>query len=211
MTPTRTEEEPMAQHSTRTRWTTDAPAPFADLETWAGLPDLSPLTFWASSRRLSSTRRRVEMQGFTGLDDTTLRAVEPWLRLAPAICMAWTAVATAFGSAVLAAALVPFAAAGALGRSHPFEVVYQRGLRRVLGAPAIPPYAPPRRFACALATAWLVATATAFHAGQAGLGRLLGATLVATAGVLVTTGFCVPSWIYGHLFPGRAACGARCG
>ncbi len=159
----------------------------------------------------SRTRRRVEMQGFTGLDDARLAEIAPWLRLAPAICMLWTAVATVLGSAAVAAALVPFAAAGALGRGHPFDLAYQRGLRRLLGAPPIPPYAAPRRFAWALATLWLLGMAAALHAGSATLGRALGAGLVATAAVNVVTGFCVPSWIYARLFAlrsGRPVCGA---
>ncbi len=37
-----------------------------------------------------TTRRRIEAQGFVGLDDDTLAQINYWLRLAPAICMIWT-------------------------------------------------------------------------------------------------------------------------
>jgi hypothetical protein len=40
----------------------------------------------------ATTRARIEAQGFVGLDTRTLTQINYWLRLAPAICMAWTAV-----------------------------------------------------------------------------------------------------------------------
>jgi hypothetical protein len=36
----------------------------------------------------ATTRQRLAMQGFIGLNDTALAAIGPWLRLAPAICSA---------------------------------------------------------------------------------------------------------------------------
>ena len=47
-----------------------------------------------------ATRRRcrIEMQGFTGLDDRTIQQIDPWIRLAPALCMVWTAVGTAIAA-----------------------------------------------------------------------------------------------------------------
>ena len=38
----------------------------------------------------STTRRRLAMQGFIGLDDAALAEIGPWLRLTPAICSALT-------------------------------------------------------------------------------------------------------------------------
>lgn len=153
----------------------------------------------------NATRRRyrIEMQGFTGLDDRTIQQIDPWIRLAPALCMVWTGVGTAIGSAAVIAALVPFAVTGVVATRHPFDLIYERGLRPRLGTPSIPRYGTPRRFACLVASAWLVATAAAFHAGAMALGYVLGASLVAAAAVPTFSGFCVPSFIYG-LFVRRA-------
>ena len=38
----------------------------------------------------STTRKRIEAQGYLGLSDAALAEVGPWLRLAPAICMVWS-------------------------------------------------------------------------------------------------------------------------
>lgn len=144
-------------------------------------------------------RRLAEMQGFTGLDDRTLREIDPWLRLAPALCMTWVAVGTALGSAAILAALVPFAVAGVFGTRHPFDALYEHGIRRRLGTASIPRYGAPRRFACAVASAWLLSTSAAFYLGAMALGYVLGASLVMAAAVPTLTGFCIPSWVYGKI------------
>jgi hypothetical protein len=148
-------------------------------------------------------RRRVELQGFGGLDDRTVQELDPWLRLSPAICMVWAAVGTALGSPAVLGALVPFAAAGALATRHPFDAIYEHGFRHHLRTASIPRYGAPRRFACAVATGWLVGTAAAFDAGATTRGRVLGASFVCAAAVPTFKGFCIPSWIYGKLFRRR--------
>jgi hypothetical protein len=40
----------------------------------------------SSLRRAPTVRRRLEAQGFCGLDDATLEEVGPWLRWSPALC-----------------------------------------------------------------------------------------------------------------------------
>ena|SRR2546423_577875 len=69
------------------------------------------------------TRARIEAQGFVGLDDRTLAAINYWLRLAPAICMVWTAIGTALTSPIIVSALIPFAALDAILPGHPFDLV----------------------------------------------------------------------------------------
>lgn len=143
----------------------------------------------------AKARERIEAQGFCDLDARTYAQINYPLRLSPAICMVWTAVGTALASPVILWALVPFAALGALLPGHPFDVVYNYGLRHVLRTPALPRYGPRRRFACALATAMLIIAASAFQAGLPTVGHLAGWTLVAAAFVNVSTGFCIASFV----------------
>lgn len=144
-----------------------------------------------------TTRKRIEMQGFTGLDDAQLARLAPWLRVGPAVCLLWTAAGTALGSPAVLWALVPFAALGTVLPVHPFDVPYNLGLRFLFGAPPIPSYGTPRRFACAIATVWIAAIALAFQLGVTTLGVLLGTTFLVGPAVNVTTGFCIPSWLFG--------------
>src|SRR6185503_4123053 len=103
----------------------------------------------------ATTRNRIEAQGFLGCDDRTLTQINYWLRLSPAICMAWAAVGTALGSAPILWALVPFALLGGLLRGHPFDLLYTYGFRHLVHGPRLPPYPLPRRFACLIATVML--------------------------------------------------------
>lgn len=150
-------------------------------------------------------RRNIQAQGFCGLDDETYAQINYPLRLAPAICMVWAAIGTALASASALWALVPFAALGAVLPGHPFDVVYNHGLRHLFGTPALPPYGFRRRMACAMATVMLVAAAWGFQAGMPLVGQVLGWSLVAAAFVNVSTGFCVPSFIV-RLFAGKVRC-----
>lgn len=153
--------------------------------------------------RSETKRRRVEMQGFCGLGDAEVRRLDPWLRVAPAVCGAWTLAATAFGSAPALWVLAVLALAGVVLPVHPFDVPYQFGVRRWTGGPAIPRYTAPRRFACGVAGAWVTATAIAFTLGATVVGSVLGYLLVAVAAVPVLTGFCFASAVWNRLFARR--------
>lgn len=145
-------------------------------------------------------RQRLEMQGFIGLDDAVLAEVEPWLRFSPAVCTVVVAVGTAFASAAVLWTFVPIAVLGAVFPVHPFDLVYNHGLRRLTNTRPLPLNGPPRRFASAVAAVWLAATAWAFGAGLLWLGYLLGGVLAGVTAVDTVAHFCVPSLIYAVLF-----------
>lgn len=148
----------------------------------------------------NKTRQLVEMQGFIGFDDHTVRHLDYALRVSPVICLTLTAIATANESVLLLWILLPFAVAGAVLRNHPFDVIYNYGIRYLTGGPTIPRYPMPRRFACMMASGWILAEALSFVHGAPLAGHILGWSLVATAAVPIITGFCVPSFLYGLIF-----------
>ena len=154
---------------------------------------------------LGSVRENIQAQGFCGLDEQTCTQINYPLRISPAICMIWAAVGTALASPAILWALVPFAALGAILPGHPFDVVYNHGLRHLLRTPALPRYGVRRRFACALATVMLVAAAWSFQAGLPTVGYVVGWFLVAAAFVNVSTGFCIPSFLV-RIFFGKVVC-----
>jgi hypothetical protein len=144
----------------------------------------------------SVIRRRLEMQGFCGLDDRQISELNVWVRLTPALCATLVAIATALGSAPLLAGIAATALLGAAFPHHPFDFLYNYGIRYVTRTSALPPNRAPRRFACAFATLWLSLTAWAFASGAITSGRVLGAMFVAVALVPVLTQFCVPSFLF---------------
>lgn len=147
-----------------------------------------------------TTRQRLETQGFTGLDDARLAEVEPWLRFTPAVCAFLMGVCTALASPAFLWALAAIAALGAIFPAHPFDLVYNFGVRRLTGTRALPPNGAPRRFACGLAAVWLSATGAVFLADAAIVGYAMGGLLTGMASIVALTHFCIPSLIYGALF-----------
>ena len=93
---------------------------------------------------------------------------------------------------------------GFVTAKHPFDLIWDYGIRRRTGGPPLPPTPPPRRFACQLATFWLIGLAAAFLAGADTLGLALGIPLLIVAATVTTTNWCVPSLIYGLLRDTRA-------
>lgn len=148
---------------------------------------------------ITTTRRRLETQGFS-LDDAALRQIGPWLRFTPAVCATLIGIATVLATAPMLWALAAVAAAGALFPRHPFDFAYNYGVRYVTRTPVLPVNGAPRRFACGLAALWLAGTATAFGAGHAMVGYVLGGTMTALAVLVSVTDICVPSMIYQSLF-----------
>jgi hypothetical protein len=152
-------------------------------------------------------RTRLEAQGFGGLDDTALEELAPWLRWSPAICTLTMAVGIAMKSPTVLWALAAIAFLGALLPFHPFDLLYNYGARYLTGTRPLPHHGPQRRFACGVASAWLVATGWAFHIGSTMLGFILGIPLLLVAALVSITHFCIPSLIYNTLFGKRMPAG----
>jgi len=154
---------------------------------------------------LSVVRRRLEAQGFAGLDDPTLSELAPWLRWSPAICTLVMAIGVALPSPTVLWTLAAIAALGAVLPFHPFDLLFNHGVRHLVGTRPLPQHGPQRRFACAIATLWLIATGWAFHGGMTVLGYALGGALVGVAALVSITHICIPSMIYNAVFGARRA------
>lgn len=152
--------------------------------------------------RVSATiRHRLETQGFAcPVDDPAFAEIVPWLRFTTALCTAWIVVGTVLASPVILGILVPIAGIGAIHTRHPFDYLYNHGIRRLTGTKPLPPNGAPRRFACAAASVGLIITAGAFWVDAMLVGYLVGALLIAVGTLVSVTHFCIPSTIYRMLF-----------
>ena len=149
---------------------------------------------------LMKTRQRIETQGFLGLTDTEVMQFNYWLRLAPGLCVVWIAIGVVNASPIILGMLVPFAFLGGVSDGHPFDVIYNHGIRHLLGLPELPDYRAPRRFACLMATTVLSTTAILFAVGLYIPAYMLGGAMMMMATTNVLTGICGPAVIYGRLF-----------
>lgn len=149
---------------------------------------------------IREVRRRLEVQGFLGLRDEELSAVRPWMRFTPALNTAVTAGATLLASPVLCLAVAAIMAPGAITRWHPFDVLFNQVVRRLIAAPPLPPSGPRRRLIFGLAAVWMALTAWAFGTGAMVLGYVLGLLMAVLAGVLAIVQVCVVSEMLARLF-----------
>ena len=150
---------------------------------------------------LSSTlRRRLDVQGYACVDDATLAQTQFWLRLTTGLCATIAAIGTALASPSILWGLLIFAALGAILPFHPFDLIYNLGIRHVTGTPQLPRKRAPQRFACAMASVWLLATGGLFYADLDIAGYPLGGALVAVAALITVSHICIPSLVYRALF-----------
>jgi uncharacterized protein DUF4395 len=145
------------------------------------------------------------MQGYGAVGDGERRELWLGLRFAPLLCFAGIAAGTVLASpALLFGMAVTAFLGGFVTRKHPFDHLYDIAVRPLFGGPTVPDSPPPRRFACQLATPWIVAIAVAFMAGTTVVAWALAAPLLLVAAGVATTNWCLPSFIYG-LLHGRPA------
>jgi hypothetical protein len=146
------------------------------------------------------TRRRLDIQGFTDVNENLLEQTASWLRFAFAMCTIFAALGTTLAFYTMLYILVPIAALGAIFTTHPFDLIYNYGIRHIAGTPALPKRGAPGRFACGLGSVWLIATAWMFQTGNNTIGYILGASLTIVGLLVSTIDYCIPSLIYRSIF-----------
>jgi hypothetical protein len=145
---------------------------------------------------MNRTERNLAVQGY-GLSSAEVRQLRWALRLPTGLCFALVALGLALQSAVLILALVPIGGVAGWTRRHPFDSIWNKGLRHLSEAPELPPNPTPRRHAFKLGTIWLLAIGLLFALGDASVALILGAVLLSVCGLVTVTNFCIPSTLLG--------------
>jgi hypothetical protein len=158
------------------------------------------LTRQMSKTLSATTRQRLNVQGFSDVGDETLADVAPWLRMAFGMCALLAGAGTTLASPTILWILTPIAALAALFPVHPFDLIYNYGIRYLRNTGPLPKRRAQSRFACGVGAVWLVATAWAFQSGALIMGYVLGGALTGIAVLVSTTDICIPSMIYNALF-----------
>jgi hypothetical protein len=146
------------------------------------------------------TRRWLDIQGFEHVPTRELAPVAPWLRLAFGLCTLLSAVGTVLASPAILLVIAVIAGVAAASPVHPFDLIYNYGIRRLTGTAPLPKRGAPSRFACGMGAVFLVITAWAFSAGYAVIGYGLGAAVTLVALLVSTTDVCLPSLFYRTVF-----------
>ena len=137
-------------------------------------------------------RGNLTTQGYC-LSDRERRALWLGLRFSTGLCLCLVIAALALESVPMLGALLGIGAVASFAPRHPFDYLWNHGVRHLVMAPPVPENPPRRRDAFKVATAWLVAVATLLAAGAATAALILGGLLVAACATVTLTNFCIPS------------------
>ena len=150
---------------------------------------------------MSWTHSNLHTQGYR-LSADQAQTLRIGLRFPTALCLALVVTGLVLESALMIALLVPIGAAAGWTRRHPFDLIWNHGLRHLAGAPELPPNPARRRHAFKLATVWLAGVAALVAGGATTAALILGGVLVAVCSLVTVTNFCIPStmlaWLDGR-------------
>ena len=146
------------------------------------------------------TSRLLDIQGFDAVAVQELAPVANWLRLAFGLCALLGGVGTLLASPIILLMLTLIAALAAASPVHPFDLIYNYGIRHLTGTGPLPKRGVPSRLGCGMGAVMLVVTAWAFSAGHVVVGYALGGVLTFVALLVSTTNICIPSLIYRSIF-----------
>lgn len=149
------------------------------------------------SNQLTFQKKSLMQQGYQCYTPRELSELEWGLRFTPAACTALTVVALIMQWPTLAFIV------SALGiwafffpAAHPMDLIYNHLIAPMLGATKLPPNPLQRRMACLSAGILNFTIGVLFLSGQILGAYLIGALLVTLQLIVITSHFCVLSWMY---------------
>ena len=137
-------------------------------------------------------RSNLTTQGYC-LSDAERRELWLGLRFSTGLCLTLVVVALALRSPVMVFALSGVGVIAGFSARHPFDHLWNHGVRHLVGGPPLPPNPARRRHAFKLATAWLLVVGTLLSAGATVVALVLGGLLVAACATVTTANLCIPS------------------
>jgi Domain of unknown function (DUF4395) len=140
-------------------------------------------------------RGNLTTQGYCS-SDAERRELRGALRFSTGLCLLLVATGLALQSPAMIFALSGVGLMAGFTPRHPFDLVWNHGVRHLVGKPALPPNPTRRRHAFKIATAWLFAVGTLLAVGATTVGLALGGLLIAACATVTTTNFCIPSELF---------------
>jgi hypothetical protein len=129
-----------------------------------------------------------------------LAPVARWLRMAFGLCALLGGLGTVLASPTILLALAVIAALAAASPVHPFDLIYNHGIRHLTGTGPLPRRGVPTRLGCGMGAVLVLVTAWTFSAGHLVAGYALGGVLTFVVLLAGTMDICLPSMIYRLIF-----------
>lgn len=151
---------------------------------------------------LSSWRiGNIRAQGYFHLSDEEIADLAFGNRLAYILCGALLTAGVTMAHIPILVTMATIAFASVLLPNHVFDYLYNYVVRHIVNKPELPPRSKQLKFACTIATLWIGATTYLFYTGCTVSAYVVGGMLLSVVFILLTTDFCLPSWIYNSIFP----------
>ena len=143
-------------------------------------------------------RANLTTQGYC-LSDAERRRLAVGLRFSTGLCLSVVVVALALQSPIMVFALSGIGVVASFAARHPFDHLWNHGVRHAFGAPALPANPRRRRDSFKVATVSLALVGALFAAGAATAGLIIGGMLVAACALVTATNLCLPSETFAWL------------
>jgi len=137
-------------------------------------------------------RANLTTQGYC-ISDAERRELAVGLRFSTGLCLSLVVVALVIESLVMVFALAGIGLVASFAARHPFDHLWNSGVRHLVGGPPLPPNPRRRRNAFTLATMWLAIVGTLLAVDETTLALVLGGLLVAACTTVTATNLCLPS------------------
>jgi hypothetical protein len=137
-------------------------------------------------------RANLTTQGYC-LTDRERRELSLALRFSTGTCLLLVATALALESPAMSFALSGVGLVAGFTARHPFDLLWNHGVRRLTGDPALPPNPIRRRHAFKIGTGWLLLVGVLLSVGATTIALALGGLLLAACATVTATNLCLPS------------------
>lgn len=143
-------------------------------------------------------RGNLSTQGYC-LSDAERRELAVGLRFSTGLCLALVVTALALRSAPMLFALAGVGAVAGYAARHPFDHLWNGGVRHLVGGPALPPSPAFRRYSFRVAAVWLLVVGALLGAGATTVALAFGGLLIAACATVTATNLCLPSETFAWL------------
>ena len=143
-------------------------------------------------------RANLATQGYC-LNESEGRSLRVALRFSTGLCLALVVTGLVLESPAMIFGISVIGLVAGFTARHPFDHLWNRGVRHIVGGPALPPNPPRRRDAFKVGTAWLVVVGALFAGGATTVALVLGGLLVAACATVTATNLCLPSETFAWL------------
>lgn len=117
------------------------------------------------------------------------------LRFSTGLRLPLVATGLALESAPIIFGMAAIGAFAGFTSRHPFDLLWNHGVRHLTGTPELPPNPRRRRHPFKVGTAWLLTLGVLLMAGLEGVALALGIALLGACALVTTINFCVPSML----------------